>query len=281
MPELAEVKIMSDFVNHIVAQEGFFEKIEKSPVSKVKTELDAFNGGVFTMNAKSRGKEMQLNLEMIGGDINGAVTKKLNVTLGMSGNWAYVRKDSENLEKVLKHAHLRFITTRGNYLVLHDVRRFAKWKWQESWNAGRGPCPLTEYNQFQGHIISNWKKSKAFNVPLNELLMNQGYFNGIGNYLRAEILYRLDINPFTIANTLDTDTLHNLISLCHMCVRDAYTLGGGQLQDWKNPNGTDAKSFKEWMKCYGALSSIVDKTGRRFWYDPKWESFIPSEYIQK
>ena len=92
MPELAEVKIMSDFINHIVAEEGFFDTIEKSPVSKVKTELEVFDGCVFTMHAKSRGKELLLSLEMIGGDINEAITQKMLVTLGMSGNWAYVRK---------------------------------------------------------------------------------------------------------------------------------------------------------------------------------------------
>lgn len=281
MPELAEVKIMGDFINHIVAQEGFFDRIEKSPESKVKTELDVFNGCVFTMHAQTRGKEMMLTLEMVGGSIDDAVIKTLFVTLGMSGNWVYVRKTSENLEKVLKHAHLRFITTKGNYLVLHDVRRFAKWKWVNDWNKGRGPCPLTEYNLFQNHLKENWFSSKAFTVPVNELLLNQGYFNGIGNYLRAEILYRLDINPFQKANQLNLNEINNLISLCHLCVRDAYALGGGQLKDWYNPNGTSEKSFKEWMKCYGTLSSVVDKTSRRFWYDSKWETFVPSEYSQK
>jgi len=280
MPELAEVKIMGDFINHIVDNEGFFEKIEKSESTKVKTELDIFEGGVFTLRAKTRGKEMMLHLEMVGGDINGAVTKDMGVTLGMSGNWAYVRKESEHLEKVLKHAHLRFITTRGNYLVLHDVRRFAKWKWVDNWNAGRGPCPLTEYPKFIENIKLHYNKHKSFNLPINELLMNQRFFNGIGNYLRAEILYRLNINPFTIANEINLKDWDHLLLLCHLCVRDAYTLGGGQLSDWKNPNGVDAKDFKEWKKCYGVLSSLTDGTGRRFWYDPKWEEYVPSKYTQ-
>jgi hypothetical protein len=45
-----------------------------------------------------------------------------------------------------------------------------------------------------------------------------------------------------------------------------------------NPNGTDGKSFKEWMLCYGKGASVVDKTGRRFWYDPQWEKYIPETY---
>jgi endonuclease VIII-like 1 len=281
MPELAEVKIMGDFVNHIVQQDPYIERIEKSPVSKVKTDLNAFEGGVFTMYAKTRGKEMRLHMELIGGDLNGAVTKNLFLSMGMSGNWVYLRKDSEHLQEVLKHAHLRFITTRGNYLVLHDVRRFAKWKWGEDWTPGRGPCPLTEYNEFQEFLKTKWYTHKHFKSRINELLMDQRYFNGIGNYLRAEILWRLDINPFTPANEIPSNKVDELISLCYSCTSDAYELGGGQLKDWENPNKTDAKSFKEWMKCYGIKSSVVDNSGRRFWYDPIWEEYVPKEYLEK
>jgi endonuclease VIII-like 1 len=271
MPELAEVKIMSDFINSVVSEEGFFYSLEKSEVSKVKTELDPFEGAVFTMHAKARGKELMLHLEMVGGDIEGAVTKNLLCGMGMSGNWIYIRKSAPQLEKALKHAHLRFQSTRGNWLILHDVRRFAKWRWVENWSPDRSPCPLTEFNAFQLNLLENWYKDKYFNKPLSEVLMNQSAFNGVGNYLRAEILYRLDINPFLPANSLTIDELHELIKITHMCVRDAYSLGGGQLKDWHNPNGTDGADFNSWMKCYGRLSSIVDGSKRRFWYNPKWE----------
>jgi endonuclease VIII-like 1 len=273
MPELSEVKIMSDFINHIVAHEPFFDKIEKSPESKVKTELDVFDGGIFTMQAESRGKELKITLEMVGGELEKPELKSLALTMGMSGNWIYVDKNSENLSSILKHAHLRFISTRGNYLVLHDIRRFAKWKWQEHWNKGRGPCPLTEYDEFRLHVISNWQKNKSFKLPIYELLMNQRYFNGVGNYIRSEVLYRMQINPFTCANELDAETIGHLISTIHMCFRDSYALGGGKYTNWFNPNGTNEKDFSEWLKCYGnhKMSKIKDPNGRTFWYDPIWE----------
>ena len=242
-------------------------------MSKIKTTIEVFNGSVFTIaEAKSRGKELMITLEMVGGDLHNSVQQKLLVTLGMSGSWIYVRKDSPNLEKALKHSHLRFITTHGNYLMLNDVRRFAKWKWAEGWNAGRGPCPLTEYEKFCENIKLHWKTHRAFKLPLNELLMNQSFFNGIGNYLRAEILYRLGINPFSVANAISIEDLNKLLELCHLCCRDSYALGGGQLKDWHNPYGTDGASFKDWIKCYSvsSMESITDKTGRRFWFDPKW-----------
>jgi endonuclease VIII-like 1 len=272
MPELAEVKIMADFINMAVENEKFFDVIEKSPVSKVKTDLNPFDGGVFTMHAQSRGKELLLELELIGGDIDGAYTKKLLCTMGMSGNWILMRKDSPKLETALKHGHLRFQSTRGNWLILYDPRRFAKWKWVDGWSGNRGSCPLTEYNEFSEKLKTHWSSHKDFKAPLSVILMSQKWFNGIGNYLRAEILYRLDVNPFQPANQLSTSKLNELIKLTHMCTRDAYTLGGGQLKDWHNPYGTEGKDFDEWVKCYGKLSNVVDGTGRRFWYDPKWIS---------
>jgi endonuclease VIII-like 1 len=275
MPELAEVKIMTDFINYVGSQEKFFNKIEKSPVSKVKTDLSEFDDVVFKVSATSRGKEMLIYIEPVG---EGVESKKLTVTLGMSGNFAYINKESEHYEKVMKHSHLRFKTVRGNYLVLHDVRRFAKWKWTDGWTKGRGYCPLTEFNKFSEHLRFNWYKHKAFNAPLNEILMNQSLFNGVGNYLRAEILYRMNINPFQPANQLSQMEVDSLLRFTHLCCRDAYTLGGGELKDWVNPNGTDGKSFKEWMLCYGKGASVVDKTGRRFWYDPQWEKCIPESY---
>lgn len=38
---------------------------------------------------------------------------------------------------------------------------------------------------------------KAFDKPICEALLNQKFFNGIGNYLRAEILYRWVERPLT------------------------------------------------------------------------------------
>ena len=272
MPELAEVKIMADFINMAVESETFFESVEKSPVSKVKTELDPFGGGVFTMRASSRGKELLLELELIGGNLDGAVTKKLLCTMGMSGNWILMRKDSAKLEQALKHGHLRFQSVRGNWLIMHDVRRFAKWKWVDDWSKNRGPCPLTELNDFTLHLKTHWFKHRDFTGPLSSLMMSQRWFNGVGNYLRAEILYRLDIDPFQPANAISLDKIDELIKITHLCVRDAYALGGGQLKDWHNPYGTDAADFNDWVKCYSKLASVVDKSGRRFWYDPKWDN---------
>ena len=272
MPELAEVKIMADFINAVSREEGFFQKVEKSPVSKVKTELDIFEGGVFSITSQSRGKELMIELEKVGGNVSGDTIQKLSCGMGMSGNWVYIRKDAPQLENAFKHGHLRFQSTAGNWLILYDPRRFAKWKWAEGWGKDRGYCPLTEFNNFQTVLLENWYTHKYFNTPLHLVLMNQGFFNGVGNYLRAEIIDRLDVDPFQPANKLTLDNLHELCKITHQCVKDAYHLGGGQLKDWSNPFVTEANSFSEWMQCYGVKEKIKDAAGRTFWYDAKWKS---------
>ena len=49
---------------------------------------------------------------------------------------------------------------------------------------------MFEYKEFRSNILDNLE-DKIFDKPLCEVMHNQKYFNGIGNYLRAEIIFRL------------------------------------------------------------------------------------------
>lgn len=56
---------------------------------------------------------------------------------------------------------------------------------------------MKEYNEFVDNIKKGFSKKpslKTFQSPISEVLLNQKYFNGIGNYLRAEILLRANIH---------------------------------------------------------------------------------------
>ena len=108
----------------------------------------------------------------------------------MTGKFIFT--DSEG---VPKHAHLRFYSVcEGKTYVLSfvDSRRFGSWQVMEiGWGKKRGPDIIDEYDTFRRNIFDNLDNS-AFNRAICECLLNQEYFNGIGNYLRAEILYRQD-----------------------------------------------------------------------------------------
>ena len=82
-----------------------------------------------------------------------------------------------------------------NMLSFVDYRRFGRWVINGEWGKDRGPDPISQYDEFRQNILHNLENS-AFERPICEIMLNQKYFNGIGNYLRAEILFRNKTRPF-------------------------------------------------------------------------------------
>ena len=259
MPELAELRLTADFINES-SDRLRFVNIKKNPVHKGSEVETPFK--YFKLSAESRGKELMLTIK----DSDSDKKKHLLMTMGMSGHFAHTNTGNEK-----KHSHLMFYEKDGTTLSFVDVRRFGKWKWVDDWSSNRGPDPTKEFSDFTDNIINNLHKA-AFNHPIHTVLMNQSYFNGIGNYLRAEILYRLPwINPFKSAREILKGE-PELFKLCRDIPLQAYKLGGGQLKDWESPFDDDPEPLRKFMRCYGnpEMSKRKDKNGRTFWYDSKW-----------
>lgn len=257
MPELAELKLSSQYVNQY--RSIIFDNISKNPQHKGLDIQKPFDK--FYIQAESRGKELLLYLK----DFHSSESKSLKFTFGMSGNFRFTKTGSER-----KHSHLMFYSQCGNTLSFVDVRRFGKWKW-DGWNPGRGEDPTQNYQGFVDKINKNLDK-KIFDKPIGEVLMNQTYFNGIGNYLRAEILYKTSQDPFQCARDAIKQN-PKILEYCNILPLEAFVLGGGQLKDWENPFGISPDPFKKWMRCYGNpnMEKIKDSNGRTLWYDPKFK----------
>jgi endonuclease VIII-like 1 len=262
MPELAEVKIMSEYIND-VTKNKIFSGIRKNPVNK-NPEVKV-NYKNFTLTSDNRGKELRLKM-VVHPLYAETIPRTLLCGMGMSGNWVFVKTGEEP-----KHTQLMFDTIDNHTLCLVDFRRFSRWKLLDpficEWSSNRGPCMLTEWEDFVQNL-NNSSDKKIFNKPIYELMMDQKYFNGCGNYLRAEIIDRADINPFMSAKEAIKNTL--FLNLCRDIVSEAYKLGGGQLEQWTNPYFDDKITFKGWLQCYGKKEKIKDKNGRTFWFDKKF-----------
>ena len=264
MPELAELRLTADYINKCSHGEGpgiHYTKIEKNPNHKGTHCITPESPkDYFSLSAESRGKELIVYIK------EGDNITPLRMGMGMSGHFELTNTGQES-----KHAHLKFYRKDGTTLSFVDVRRFGKWKAGETWSTNRGPDPTTEADEFKYNILKNLDK-RVFDQPIHLVLMNQKYFNGIGNYLRAEILYRLpEVNPFMDAREV-IDNCPKVLELCTTIPRKAYSLGGGQLKDWENPWQSDKEKFERFIKCYNNknMGHIMDKNGRRFWFDPKW-----------
>ena len=268
MPELAEVRLTADYVNQ-TSKGKVFTQVDKNPTHKGDEVQLPFQQ--FQLYAESRGKELVLYVLEEGG----IDSIPIRMTMGMSGHFQMTPTGQE-----VKHSHLMFRATDGLTLSFVDMRRFGKWKLGQEWSSNRGPDPVRETDAFMANVMENLDK-RAFDKPIHEMLMNQQYFNGIGNYLRAEILYRLPhVNPFMPAR--DAIQLEpKIFHLCKAIPELAYILGGGKLKSWENPLGEEAatpQTRRDLFQCYNqpGMSKVKDKNGRMFWYDPKWDGLDPN-----
>jgi len=257
MPELPECRIMSDFINHTCENKNF-EKIYR--VEKGNQPIE-YLSSKFSVSSDTNGKEIILNLKFKEKSI------PVYVFMGMNGNWKYVNTENWNDTKYIR---LRMDDESGKSLLLYGGYMGPKYKIGEKFGgAKRGPDPTKNFNDFKDNILSNLDK-KDFDKPIYEALLNQKYFNGIGNYLRSSILYYLDENPFQIAREIIKNR-PEIINMCRDIPIKSYNLNGGQLKSWKNPFDTESTDFKDWVYYQKGLS-IKDSNNRTFWFHPKWKN---------
>jgi len=260
MPELAELKIMADYINEN-AKGKKFDKIYHVEKGNVPKEFRLADGD-FGILAESNGKELLLKV------YHDAASFDISVFMGMSGNWLWTpTKDWSDRN----FTRMRMDTTDGWSLLLYGLYMGPKYK-VGGFATKRGPDPTKKFEEFKKNVEDSLHL-KAFDKPICEALLEQKYFNGIGNYLRSTILYYLDENPFEQARSI-IKKRPDILDMCRDIPMKAYALNGGQLQDWKNPFDTDYEEFLKWV-FYQKGISCRDKTGRTFWYDPKWNKNCP------
>ncbi|NWS14429.1 NEIL1 Endonuclease, partial [Pachyramphus minor] len=243
-----------------------------------------FRSEAYRISALARGKELRLTLGAL--DPDAAPALDLVFRFGMSGSFRLCPA-----AELPRHAHLRFFTRESppRVLCFVDPRRFGSWRLGDAWQEERGPCVVSEYRAFRENVLMNLD-DRAFDKPICEALLNQKYFNGIGNYLRAEILYRLKIPPFEKARTVlealkdqkqerrkkdPSLTLSkkvklmqknlDLLELCHTVPMEVITAEKEHLDPEHSQNYA---TFKNWLQCYlvPGMSSLRDRNGRTIWF---------------
>jgi endonuclease VIII-like 1 len=236
MPEYVEVKIMSEFINNKVSDKQFnkFFHVEKGNIPKEDNFITDFK-----VSSDSNGKELLVYL------YHDVTCFSFSVFMGMSGNWKFVPTDKWNETKFVR---MRLDTTDGWSLLLYGGYMGPKYKLGGFTGVKRGPDPLKENDKFKKGVLDNIG-CKDFDKPLGESLLNQKYFNGVGAYLLAEIVGRLDYNPHRTINQLSKEELEDLFDMIVRCCEESYSFGGGEIKDWQNPFGENR--IDEWLSFYG------------------------------
>ena len=280
MPEGPEIHMAARFINQVANKHEFGGTIVKSEVSTKNPDV-VFDAKKYRISAESRGKELKVYLE----DVKAKKNKThILFRFGMSGCYKFTEVDD-----LPKHAHLRFFTVGEKpvrVLSFVDYRRFGRWEIEGDWGKARGPDPMFDYGNFRKNVLDNLEAA-AFNKPICETMLDQKYFNGIGNYLRAEILFRLKIKPFTksrdvleplrIKDEDDKSRVKNpdILDLCHSVPKEVLTLDKGKNYD---PDAEQSdKTFSSWLQCYyvEGMNNLQDGNGRTMWFEGEPGPMVP------
>jgi len=154
-------------------------------------------------------------------------------TLGMTGMWS---------GKQSKHARFVMFFDDGSEVYYNDVRNFGTLKFIDDKKVldkklkSLGPDILTT-------TIDDKDYKKRFtskpNKTIAECLMNQSVVSGVGNYLKAEILYCSKVSPHRKVKDISDTEWTSLHSNTITQSRRSYKFGGATIANYRQPNGKE------------------------------------------
>lgn len=161
----------------------------------------------------------------------------------------------------------------GRKVWFHDSRCLATLKFTtdekelSSYLSKLGPDILTE-----DFTLAIWKKliQEHKNKNITAFLMDQEIIAGCGNYIKAEALYYSKISPMRKVGSLSELEGEYLFEALRVIPRQAYINKGLSTDDYVDKNGR--KGFQEFhLKIYGKKSAKRTKTadGRTTYWDDK------------
>lgn len=269
MPEYAEIRSMADVINRVANRCEYDTAISQN--TKQTADMTRLQTAItYKVTAETRGKELRLNFSHL--------SESLYFSMGMSGNWQVINSQSNahNESKIVKLFFANQLQDAPK-LVMHDQRSFAKWKWRTDWSTNRGPDPLNEMDAFVDRLVEHHQTSND-QRPICEMMLDQFFWNGVGNYIRAEVLYLAQINPFVTFNKLTVNQLQQLLSITIAYLQKTIDGGGLQMRNFENYMHTGRKLQ---MQCYAqkyTASSVRDNTGRTFWFNPRYQEIANKIY---
>jgi len=156
-------------------------------------------------------------------------------TLGMSGYWSFTQQ---------KHSRVRFDFEDGSSIWYTDVRNFGTLKFAMTFEETEnkllelGPDPLTHdipIDQFRTRLF---KKNKKGEKTICEALMNQKTVAGVGNYIKAEVLWLAKVSPLRTVNSLTEKEITDIRDNIQSVIRTSFENGGATIKSFYGADGS-------------------------------------------
>ncbi len=266
MPEGPEVRkttdwLKSNVVGCIIRSVDYAGRFTKKPIDRL-TDLK----NVKCVGVRCRGKVIVFDFD---NDVS-AIS-----TLGMSGRWTTLPDKHGALALWCELPPTRgmspvfFVDQRhfGDFRVV-DTRDATSRLDELGWDALQDPGGY-------GKIFSRALKYQKRTTSVCEVMLDQDVFAGVGNYIRAEAMYRAKIDPWLEwRNVLYTDLTRLCVEVAKVC-GESYSRGGATLQTYYTGDGERGDQV-DFLEVYGKshdphgnpVERKKDKGGRTVWYVP-------------
>ena len=175
-------------------------------------------------------------------------------TFGMTGQWSPTAG---------KHPCVGVYFHTVAPVYFNDPRHFGTIKLVKGTNslntklAELGWDPLARSIQEYDFFIHN--QFRTSRKSIGELLMNQGLFAGVGNYIRAEALYLSRLSPWRAGNSLTSDEIDRLQQAIVDVMKESYDHQGATILTYKNAYGAEGK-YSSCFKVYGKKTDPLGNT---------------------
>jgi endonuclease-8 len=254
MPEGPELRITTDFLKKNLLNEKITLKIL---------------GGRYSRHPMKNLKQIHFPLKVSGIFVKGKFIYftffdteiTMWVTLGMSGHFL-ITNDESNRYFTKKHNNIALITP-NKTVFFHDYRNFGTFMFgltkeeieKKLSKIGMDLLDLNvKFEDFKEILLK-----KRSDKLISEVLLEQRYFSGIGNYCRSDSLYLAKINPFIKVKNLSETELKTLFYWIRVVLFYHYDVNYGlkhkiihkkDLKYLPEKEGGDGKSFNRQFVVY-------------------------------
>lgn len=204
-------------------------------------------------------------------------------SLGLEGRWILSPQKNSGVSLLFGQwdRSVRGFLLRRVDLCLYydDSRRFGQMIWLSHLNEVNAQLKDVGPDWLSGSITldrftKEIRNQRISRWPICKFLMDQKRFSGIGNYLKAEILYAARIRPDRILSTLTDEEITALFEYCRTIPLSSYQQGGHTSRTYLAPNGRvgsyPVKIYRQSVDPHGyRVVSGEMGDGRTSWYVPE------------
>jgi len=269
MPEGPEVKRNTDFLNRQLSGKQIEEiKILSGRYTKEKGPFVGYEKMLEKMLIISevlcKGKFIYFKFQ------DGS---SLWSTLGMSAAWQ---------KKETKHSRVYIKTNYGNEVFFNDIRNFGTLKYVETEKELKDKLNTLGPDVLSAYVDTELFKSRLDKKPkwsIAKALMNQSVVSGIGNYLKAEILYAAKISPHRLCEDLSLGEIELIAEKSFEITNASYQSGGATIMTYRDENNEKGLYSRRFMVYNHKTDPMGNKVIKETTTDKRSTYWVPE--IQK